>query len=462
MRSRADLFPHQVKAVARMVEARQLACFMAPGEGKSITTLTALNDLGRPRTLVLAPALVADTVWHAEASRWEHLRDMRVARATGDEMQRIGVLTDLRNDVVTLSYENFPWLLSSMRAKGCSTIPEWFGAIVFDELSRMKNVDTVKFRRFRTPVRRMPIRFGLTGTPVGNHLLDIWAELYMIADEKPLGPSKGQFVAKYFAPGAVVNGRVVGWSPHPYAQREIEARVKPYAFTLPPTVSASCELRVNCIDVPLPARVEEQMDDFVAQLQVTLDSGADLFAFSATTAAMKARQMVGGAVYLDPPTELGEPPPKGPKKWEVLHAAKLTALETLVGELQGEPLIVFYWFKHEAERILAHFTGRARMLDGAQAITDWNARKVEILLAHPASAGHGINLQHGGHNICWYTLPYSLEMWMQANGRLVRTGQKSDHVFAHVLEAGRSDKRVLAALRRKDAVQDQLLRAMLA
>ena len=439
-----------------MVEKKQIAVFLEPGRGKSAATLTALHDLGRPRTLVLAPMRVAETVWHEEAAQWEHLRGMKVLSATGDRAQRRACIASDAH-VVVLSYENFPWLLDEVDVR------KRFSAIVFDELSRMKNVDTVKFRRFRGAVRDLPVRFGLTGTPVGNHLIDLWGEMYMVAGEKPLGPTKGEFVARYFAPGATVNGRVVSWRPHPYAQAEIERRIKPYAFALPPSKDAPPmpELRVREMAVPLPAEAERMSEELLETLTTQLSNGVDLETFSRTTAAQKIWQMSGGAVYYEQPTVLGEPPSRM-KEWAVVHGAKIRALEELVGELQGEPLLVFYWFRHELERILKHFQGRAVELDSAAKIALWNKRQIEVLLAHPASAGHGLNLQHGGHHMAWFSLPWGrLEMWRQAVGREVRHGQPSPVVHAHVFLGGKTDRYILADLRRKAEVEDSVIASVL-
>lgn len=452
MRSRTDLFDYQRQAAERMARAKRIACFLEPGYGKTATTLTALHDLGRPRTLVLAPARVADTVWHAEALEWEHLHDLKITRATGDRDQRqAAMLSDA--DVVTLSYENLPWLLSTFK------VEKLFDAVVFDELSRMKATDSVRFRRFRRVVPHIPIRIGLTGTPVGNHLLDLWGEMYMIGGEAVLGATKGEYIARYFDPAATLNGRVISWKPKSFAQKEIEQRIWPFAFTLrPQNAPPMPEARVNTIAAPVPEEVEKMAKEYVRDLTLKLNNGVDLYAFSSTTASMQVRQMVGGAVYVKPPTVLGEP--AGERTVEHIHGGKLQALEELVGELQGQPVLVFYWFRHERDRILKHFP-KARELAGPADIEAWNAGKVEVLLAHPASAGHGLNLQHGGHHVCWFTLPYSLEMWKQANGRLVRQGQKSPWVQIHVLMGGASDEKVLALLGRKDTVERQLLEAML-
>jgi SNF2 family DNA or RNA helicase len=256
VRPRSALTENQRLAAGLMQGAKHgIACFMPPGEGKTAATLTAISDLGKPRTLVLAPARVADTVWGPEAAEWEHLRHLTVRHATGDAEQRESLVRRHDVDVVTLSYENFPWLLSHV--DGGVNLHRYFDCIVFDELSRMKSVDSVKFRRFRAGVRQMKFRFGLTGTPVGNHLIDLWGEMYMVADERPLGPSKGEFVARYFAPAATMKGRVITWRPHTFSQREIEQRIKPFAFMLKPSATSKFQTKNHTVRVRLPAEDEE-------------------------------------------------------------------------------------------------------------------------------------------------------------------------------------------------------------
>jgi hypothetical protein len=456
MRSRSALFGYQVEAAAKMVATRETACLLSPGLGKSAATLTAIHDLGRPRTLVLAPARVAREVWHVEAAQWEHLRGLRVHPASEKDVRaNLHYAVTSKNDVVVASYENLPWLLDRY------DIPKLFGAVVFDELSRMKTPGATRFRKLRSVLPKIPVRIGLTGTPVGNHLIDIWGEMYCIAGPKPLGPSVEEFKYRYFRPKARRGHIVYSWETLPGSEAEIHRRIKPWAFTLRPSDAPKlAELRVNEIRVPLPPRVLEMSRELADDLVTEMASGAELTAFSGNVAAMKVRQMAGGAVYLDPPTVLGEPPPKI-RGVEHVHDEKLDALADLVDELQGAPLLTFYWFRHERERLLKRFP-QAVDIDAPDAMGRWNRGEIEMLLAHPASAGHGLNLQHGGHHICWFTLPYSLEMWKQAHGRLIRHGQKSPFVNAHVLLAGRADEVVLSALHRKAGVEDALLEAMLA
>lgn len=450
MRSRSELFPRQELARAKMVEGKQVAIFLRPGAGKTGATLTALHDLGRPKTLVLAPALVAATVWHVEAARWEHLRGMRVVPCVGTPRQRLAILAS-KPDVVVLSYENLPWLLKSL------DLAAHFQAVVFDELSKMKTPGTSRFRRLRHAIRKIPIRIGLTGTPVGNHLMDIWGEMFMVADEKPLGPSFVEFQYRYFQPAVVHNGVVIKWNTLGHAENEIHARIKPWAFTLPDDRPQGQDPEVNVIHVPLPKNVERAIEEIKADLTTQLPNGVPLTVFASMAAAMKARQLAGGAVYLMPPLAIGEPVPTQPK-WEHVHDAKLDALENLVDELQGEPLLVFFWFRHELERILKRFPQAREM--SARMVEPWNRREVEILVAHPASAGHGLNLQQGGHNIGWFSLPDSHEMWQQAHGRLDRPGQ-TRRVQSHVFLAGAVDRWAMERLHHKGAVEARLLQAML-
>jgi hypothetical protein len=456
VRSRSTLFGYQVEAAAKMAATRETACLLSPGLGKSAATLTALHDLGRPRTLVLAPARVAREVWHVEAAQWEHLRGLKVVPTTEENVLRnLAGAVRSSADIVVAAYEHLPFLLDNF------DLAKEFRAIVFDELSKMKTPGATRFRRLRTVLPKIPIRLGLTGTPVGNHLIDIWGEMFMVAGAKPLGPSVEEFKYRYFRPKARRGHIVYSWETLPGSEAEIHRRIKPWAFTLRPSDAPKlAELRVNEIRVPLPPRVLEMSRELADDLTTEMASGAELTAFSGNVAAMKVRQMAGGAVYLDPPTVLGEPPPKV-RGVEHVHDEKLNALADLVDELQGAPLLTFYWFRHERERILKRFP-QAVDIDAPDAMDRWNRGEVEMLLAHPASAGHGLNLQHGGHHICWFTLPYSLEMWKQAHGRLIRHGQRSPWVMTHVLLAGRADEVVLAALHRKRIVEDALLDAMLA
>jgi hypothetical protein len=444
MRTRGDLFDYQKQGIAEMVIARQLACFLEPGWGKTIMTLTALDDLLCSRVLVLAPAMVVETnVWGKEAARWEHLRGVSVRPIVGGGNQRDAILrrglAQIPMTLDVISYENFVWLTKSIDLSK-------YDAIVIDELSKLKHPGTVRFRQFRHKAMKIPIRFGLTGSPVGNRLEDLWGEMFAVCGEAPLGPSKTAFLAKHFYPVKVAQN-VFSWKPLPTTARDIHARIKPYAFTLDARdAPAMPELRVNAIDTPMPESAQKLAAELASEFQVKLDDGVDLRALSETALATKMRQLTGGSVYTTG------------KNWSVVHDGKLDAVQNIIDELQGQPALLFYWYAHEHDRLVERFG--AVDIHERSAVERWNDGGIPLLLAHPQSAGHGLNLQHGGHNAIWFSLPWSLEMWQQSNGRLVRHGQKSPVVVAHVPLAGPADRVVLGALTKKGKVQDALLAAV--
>lgn len=456
MRPRSALFAGQVGAAAAIGRLRELAVLADIGFGKTAATLTGLRDAGALPALVVAPARVAERVWHVEAAEWEHLADLVVTPlGTGDERRRI-LVGQPQADVETISYEALvgqpdlrknPWtgLTDEVR------LEDRYQAIVFDELARMKAPGTQRFRRLRAHAEGIRTRVGLTGSPVPNHLLDLWGEMFMVAGAKPLGRTYSDYKLRYFEPVDYLQrqwrlkGMTEGGDHTPASaalEREIFTRVAPWCFAPPPAPPGTIPpVRVNEVDVPMPAALERKQAQLVKELYTILDSGTELEAIQASTLAIKLRQFASGAVYTD---KQGT--------WEELHGAKVAALDEVLGELQGEPALVFYWYRHEAERVSAmlHRTGRTHALaDEPGAIDRWCARKLEVLLAHPQSAAAGLNLQAGGHHAVWFTLSWAGWHWSQGNGRLARTGQRAPLVTATVLLCGPADRRVLASLRRK-------------
>lgn len=438
MKSREQLFSYQRDLlIPKLVESRQVAAFVRMGFGKTISTLTALVDQGMPRTLVVAPSRVARRVWSDEAREWEHTKDLKINVLAGCTPAERIIRLAHKSDIDVINYELF--------AKLCDTVDldERYGAIVFDELSRMKTPGATWFKRMRTRTSAIPIRYGLTGTPVGNHYVDLWGEMFAVAGEKPLGPSKALYCARYFT-GIDVNEHAKMWVLNYGCADLINERVKPFAFSLDPGDAPPLPpVQVNPIYVPLPAHVKKLADELARELRVELASGRELVALLAGTRASKVRQMAGGAVYHEDGT------------WERVHDEKLDALEEVVEEQQGRPLIVFYWFRHELERLRARFP-QARTLDDSGGEDAWNRGEVEVLLMQPASAAHGLNLQFGGSDAVWYSLPW-WELFTQGNGRLARPGQKSKTVMAHVLVAGEVDVAILQHLREQEAAEKKLI-----
>lgn len=443
-RKRSDLFAFQRdKLIPTLVERKQTAAFVHMGLGKTVSTLTALADLGMPKTLVLAPARVVEMdVWGREVEAWDHLKGVRVHPLYGFPEDRRAKLASKTWDVDVISYNLFPWLCEEV------DLEARYGAIVFDELTKMKTPGSKGFKRMRTRTEKIPIRFGLTGSPRPNHLWELWGQMYAVAGEKPLGPSKVAFMMQYFTAVEIAE-HVPMWIPNFGAEELILDRIKPWAFHLDPEDAPRWDLRVNKVHVPLPRDIAKLSEDLARELRATLPTGDELLALSASTRVGKVRQMAGGAVYVDTARQI----------WKEVHPYKLDALEETIDGLQGEPALVAYWYKHERERILKRFP-QARELRSKQDEADWNAGKVEVMLVHPASVGHGLNLQFGGHNLIWFTLPHSHEMWEQTNGRLARPGQVSPFTMAQVLIAGEADLAVLAMLEEKRQGQDRVKQAV--
>ena len=427
-----------------MADRKQMAALLKMGLGKTAITLTALADLGVERALVFAPApVVARDVWGREARAWEHTRHLNVVSLTGSPAQRLNKLVGPRGGRIdVISYESAVWITDH------ADLPKLYDAIVFDELSKVKSPGTARFRRLRARSMEVPFRFGLTGSPVGNRLLDLWGEMFMVAGEKPLGSTYSGYRARYFVPEGR-DPRFATWRLRDAAAaREIHERVRPYSFSLDEKLAAQRlpEVRVAPVHLAMPSVALELEKQLASECRARLESGEELRAIGASALGMKVRQLCSGAVYLQP----GEP------AWEKVHDAKIDALHEILDEQQGEPVLCFYWFQHEAERLLAAFP-HARLATDQAALDAWDRREVPLLLAHPQSAGHGLNLQAGGSTVVWFALPWSHELWEQGNGRLARPGQQSPYVSAIPLLVGESDAAVYAVLQEKGATQSELM-----
>jgi len=436
MRARSDLYAYQRTVIERMVGTHQLAVFLDPGLGKTASTLTALHDLKVPSTLIVAPAKVVEMeVWQREALNWGHLSKYKVIGVLGTPSQRLHALATPARAYV-ISYANLRWLTEH------STLD--FDAVVFDELSRLKHPGSLQFKTMRYRLGHVPRRYGLTGSPIGNHLRDLWGELYAVALDKPLGTSKVQFDYQYFYTVPLGKTGACVYKPRPEAETEIFKRIRPWVYTLDTEDVPKWFIRINRIKVPLPPSTKALVDKLRKELEIELASGKHILALASSALALKIQQLNSGALYTD-----------SEGSWEEVHTAKTDALEALVEELDGEPLIVYYWFKNEAERLRKRFP-KARTLQSAKDYADWNDRRIPILLAQPASTGLGLNLQHGGHHLAWYTLPWSYEIFKQANARLTRPGQRSPYVVIHML-TGELDGRVEDALRNKASTEQRLM-----
>ena len=415
------------------------------GSRKTVITLTALNDLimlgEAERILVIAPLRVAEDTWSRECAKWDHLKHLRIAKVLGPAEDRLRALNSPA-DIWVINRENVPWLVNQV-GKG-----HWpFGTVVIDELSSFKSPSSQRFKSLKKILHQTRRVIGLTGTPAPNGLLDLWSQIYLLDKGERFGKTITGYRQAHFDPGLKVHNVVVKWRLKKGHDRIIYGLIKDLCLSmsaadyldLPPRLDEECIIN-------LPVQSRQVYDRLETELYAEL-GGTEITAGNAAVLTGKLLQASNGAIY----DCMGRVTP--------LHDAKLDALDDLVEAANGNPLLVYYSYQHDLERILTRHPG-ARVLKTTQDITDWNSGKVEVMLAHPASAGHGLNLQDGGHNIVWFGLPWSLELYQQANGRLHRQGQTRPVVVTHIIAEDTMDEAVLKALKRKGDGQSALLEAV--
>lgn len=413
-------------------------------------TLTAIADLlfdsfEAHRILVIAPLRVARDTWPDELHKWEHLSDLRLSVAVGTETERKAALL-AKADIYVINRENVVWLIED------SGIPFDFDTLVVDELSSFKNHQTKRFRSLMK-VRPKVVRIiGLTGTPSSNGLMDLWAEYRLLDMGQRLGRFIGQYRSTYFTPDKR-NGQVIfSYKPLPFAEKEIYAKIADITISMKSTDHLIMPDLVTAeYPVKLSDKERERYDELRQDLVLKL-AGGDVTAANAAALSGKLCQMANGAVYGDDGTV------------HYIHDRKLDALEDLIEAANGKPVLVAYWFKHDLERISARLKDRHisfTKLDTSDSIASWNEGKWPVALIHPASAGHGLNLQSGGSTIIWFGMTWSLELYQQANARLWRQGQKAETVVLHhIIAKDTIDERVMKALSAKDKTQTALIDAV--
>lgn len=391
-----------------------------------------IDDMAIGRVLVIAPLTVAQTVWTDEAAKWEHLSGLRVERVLGTQKARRASLAR-EADVYVINRENVPWLVSEG--------PWRFDTVVIDELSSFKSHTSKRFKALRSVLGHVERVIGLTGTPSPNGLMDLWAQTYLLDRGERLGRTLTAYRTRYFTPGRQ-NGHVVyDWRPVAGAFDAI------YRALQDLYVSVKNELPISRIDIERRVQIDlKQYKALKAALLLELEGDAQIVAPTAAALMNKLLQICNGSVY----DEGGA--------WHVLGDEKLSALDELIEEADDN-MIVYYRYRADLERIVARHP-EAVLLRGEDDVRRWNAGEISILLAHPASAGYGLNLQAGGSIIVWYGLPWSLELYQQANARLARQGQKKAVRIVSLLAEGTVDEQVQRALEQKDMGQRALLEAL--
>ena len=437
--------PHdyQQYAIDFIKSHKTSAVLLDMGLGKTVITLTALNDLlfdcfEISRVLVIAPLRVARNTWPQEIGKWEHLKHLRYSVAVGTEKERWEALRKSAS-LYIINRENVPWLVEKTDFT--------YDAIVIDELSSFKNWSSKRFKALMK-VRPLAKRvIGLTGTPSGNGLMDLFAEFKVL----DMGQRLGRFITKYrqdyFVPDKR-NGQVVfSYVPLPGAEERIYEKIADITISM----KAADHLKMpELIESEYSVRMDEaekKMYDSMCEQLVLQMKGDEVTAANAGVLSGKLSQMANGAVYTDDGATLH------------IHDRKLDALEDIIESMNGKPLLVAYWFRHDAERIEKRVP--CVRLDTDDAIARWNRGEIHVALIHPASAGHGLNLQSGGSTLVWFGITWSLELYQQTVARLYRQGQNSNTVVVrHIIAEGTIDERILRALKRKDKTQTALIEAV--
>ena len=426
------------------------ALFLEMGLGKTVITLTAIQDLLKigevTKVLVVAPLRVARDVWPEEIEKWDHLRGLRYSVAIGTpEERRTALKADA--DIYIINRENVRWLSQFIDVFGR------FDMIVIDELSSFKNRDARRFKAMVQLRKKADRIVALTGTPSSNGLLDLWAEYAVLDLGKRLGSSYYGFKDRFFYPDYQYSNGFSHYVPKKYAEEEIYRLVEDISLSM---------RSLDYLDMPelieseYPVRLSEAETGmhriFRDDMYMELESGEKLSVANAKSMVTKLCQLANGTVYA----------PDG--KAIEFHSKKLEALEDLIEAANGKPVLVAYYFRHDLERIEKMLTEkkiRFMELKSPQSMKEWNEGKIQVGLIQPASAGHGVNLQSGGNTLIWYSLPWSLELYQQTNARLWRQGQKAETVIIrHIIARGTIDESVLAALKRKDMSQSALMEAL--
>ena len=437
--------PHNYQKYAvEYIKSHPVAAILLDmGLGKTVISLTAMADLlfdsfEVHKILVIGPLRVARDSWPMEVAKWEHLKHLTYAVAIGTPAERRAAL-EMNADITIINRENVDWLVESGYFD--------FDMVVIDELSSFKNHTVKRFKalmKVRPKVNRI---VGLTGTPSSNGLMDLWSEFRLL----DMGERLGKFITRYreafFMPDKRNSQMVFSYKPRPDAEEEIYRRISDITISMkctdhlnmPELISSQCE-------VVLSDDERKQYEKLKSELVLTLSAG-EITVSNAASLTNKLSQLSNGAIYDDD------------RNIVEFHQRKLDALEDIIESANGNPILVAYWFKHDLERIRKRF--KVREIKSSQDIIDWNAGKIPVAMIHPASAGHGLNLQSGGSTLVWFGLTWSLELYQQTNARLWRQGQTSGTVvIQHIITKGTIDERILTALNKKELTQNALIDAV--
>lgn len=391
------------------------------------------------RCLIIAPKRVAESTWPEEIQKWEHIH-LTYSVAVGSAQKRKTALHQ-NTDLHIINRENVPWLVELLGT-------QWpYAMVVLDELSSFKSNKAQRFKALRKVRPKVKRIVGLTGTPTPNGLIDLWPQIYLLDQGERLGKTITQYRDQYFRPGWRQGHIVYKWQLRDGAEDQIYKKLEDICVSMKSTDWLQMPERIDqVVTVEMDPKSRAKYERLEKDLLLPLE-GSDVVADGAAVLTNKLLQLANGAIYDEDKTV------------QHIHDAKLDRLEDAVEAANGRPLLVYYSYRHDLDRIQERFP-QAKILESPQDVADWNAGKTELLVCHPASAGHGLNLQDGGSVIIWFGLPWSLELYQQANARLYRQGQRKTVRVYHIVCKGTMDEQVLKALERKDTSQEALMQAL--
>ncbi len=436
-------YAYQQKGINWILEHERCGCLWDMGLGKTIVTLIAVEKLiydylEVSKILIIAPIRVATSTWPDEIRKWKEVSHLRYSVVVGSPSQRKKAL-DTDADIYIINRENVVWLIDNHK---------WdFDMCVIDELSSFKNNQAKRFKALRKYIGRCKRVVGLTGTPAPNGLMDLWPQMYLLDQGERLGKTIGRYREKYFKPGRSNGYIVYDYIPVNGAEEKIYESISDICISMKKEDYLDMPTRKYIdVAVELDSKIIKRYKQFEKESIIEFSQNETLIANNAAAICNKLQQISNGSVYTENKEVLD------------IHNHKLDALEDLIESANGQPVIVFYAFQHDRDKIQSRFD--TYEIQSNDDVRKWNEGQIPILLAHPASIGHGLNLQYGGRIIIWYGLTWSLELYQQANDRLYRQGQDKTVLVYHIIGKGTIDERIIKALKNKENIQDALIEYM--
>lgn len=443
--------PYQKYCIEQVIKKNALGLFLDMGLGKTIITLSAIHDLKYNRfqvnkVLIIAPKKVAEATWQKEAKKWDGVKGLRISTVLGSETERIRALRRVQADIYIINRENVTWLVDFYKN-------DWpFDMVVIDEFSSFKSHKAKRFKSLAAVRSRIKRIVGLTGTPSPNGIDDLWSQVFLLDQGARLGRYYTHFRNRYFVPDKRSREVVYSYVPKPGAMEAVMGKISDICISMKADDYLQLpDITYNDVTVELDDKARKAYDELERQMVLDIGDADAIDVTSAAALSNKLQQLANGAVYDDE------------KLWHEVHGCKVEAFMELIERLNGKSALVFYNFRHDLERLeeaLAKTKLRVKVLKGPAEQDEWNAGQIDVLLAHPASAAYGLNLQEGGNHVVWFGLNWNLELYQQANKRLHRQGQNEKVIVHHLVCEGTRDMDVVKALAAKDMAQELVMSSL--